>query len=142
MKSIIFTLILLCTSSIYAQCVDCNSLEEALKEPTKVKTLKINGFMHEALEEVPASIGELVNLEILYLTDHEFTTIPKEIGQLKALKEISLSGTQITELPEEFFGLSNLKEVLLMNTAMEEEYKSELKAKFKEKLPKTMTMIR
>lgn len=142
MKSFIFSLILLFSSSIYAQCVDCNSLEEALKDPTKVKTLKVNGYMHESMEEIPPSIGELVNLEILYLTDQEFTAIPVEIGQLKNLKEISFSGTQITAVPEEIFGLTNLKEVLLMNTAMEDEYKKELKALFKEKLPKTMTMIR
>ncbi|MDW3646671.1 MAG: hypothetical protein R8P61_06405 [Bacteroidia bacterium] len=142
MKSFIFSLILLFSSSLYAQCVDCNSLEEALKEPAKVKTLKINAYMHESLEEVPPSIGELVNLEILYLTDHEFTTIPSEIGQLKNLKEISFSGSPITAVPEEIFGLTKLKEVLLMNTAMDDAYKKELKALFKEKLPKTMTMIR
>jgi len=70
---------------IHAQCTDCNSLEEALKDPRKVKELKLNGTRINAvaIDEIPVAIGEMVNLKILYISAFNFTTVPPEIKHLK-----------------------------------------------------------
>jgi Leucine-rich repeat (LRR) protein len=142
MKALLLFIFSGCYLVTFAQCVDCNSFEEALKNPEQVKTLKINSLMQDiTLDSVPVTIGRLVNVEILYLSDHNFSTVPKEIGNLTKLKELSFSGSKLTSLPDEIFQLKNLNELLLLNNSFTDEYKATLKERFKKELPATMLLI-
>lgn len=128
---------------IQAQCSDCNSLEEALKDPRKVKELKMNGTRIDAvaLDEIPAAIGEMVNLKILYLSDFNFTSVPPEIKHLKKVKEISFAGCKLTSLPDEIYELKKLREIILFGNEFSEETIQNIKNRFKKESPKVRVMI-
>ena len=65
---------------------------------------------------LPESIGNLSNLQGLYLDYARITALPKSIGNLSNLQELRLNNTQITALPESIGNLSNLQELRLNNT--------------------------
>ncbi|MBK7763025.1 MAG: leucine-rich repeat domain-containing protein [Bacteroidetes bacterium] len=137
-----FLLLLCCTSSSNAQCQDCNSLDEALKDPLNVKSIKINATMHGIhLDSIPIAIAQCKNLKILYLSDHQFTSIPKEIGELQKLKELSLAGSKLSKLPDEIFTLKQLSEIILFDNNFSEEYKELLRNRFKKDMPKTKLLM-
>ncbi len=58
-----------------------------------------------------AEIRNLQNLEILDLSDNQFTGVPAEIGQLGSLEILDLSNNQLTGLPYELGNLSKLREL-------------------------------
>ena len=125
----------------FSQCVKCNSFEEAFKKPEMVKSIIINGNMHERLASIPAGIGKFVNLEFLYLTDQDIDTIPKEIENLKKLKELSFGGCQLRTIPECIFQLKNLKELVLFSNPFSPEYIQELQLKCLTELPNTKLLM-
>ena len=147
MKITIKEILILAVLSLFslqmmAQCQDCTSLEEALKDPAQVKSLKINPWQHEiTLDVIPPEIGELINIEILFLSDHNFSEVPAEIGKLSNLKELSFAGCQLESLPKEIYQLTNLKEVILLNNNFSNDTKKAIKERFKEELPKTHLLI-
>ncbi len=142
MKKILLILFVVSTFNCFSQCIDCNSMVEALKKPEDVKTLKINSAIQGiTLDSIPVAIGKLINLEILYLSDHPFTTIPKEIGNLTNLKELSFAGCKLKSLPAEIFQLKNLKELILVNNAFTEKYKQEISERFLQEMPDTSVML-
>lgn len=125
-----------------AQCSDCKTLEEAFKEPEKVKHLKVSSFLSgDVLEEFPENIDTFVNVEVIYLSGHEFSQVSKDITQLKKLQVLSFAECMIEELPEEIFEMVNLKELILLGNPFSEEYKLEIKAKFKAKMPRTKVFL-
>jgi Leucine-rich repeat (LRR) protein len=134
-------MLLFISGAAFSQCEECNSFEEALKNPLGVKKLMINGWMHTKLDSIPEAIGLLSNVEAVYLSDHEFTTVPAVIGKLINVQEISFAGCKLKKIPEELFQLRNLREVVLLNNAFSEKYKKELKALFKERLPQVKLLI-
>lgn len=60
---------------------------------------------------LPKEIGQLLQLEKIYLSDNQLTTLPKEIGQLHRLQKFDVSGNQLTALPKEIGQLYQLKEL-------------------------------
>lgn len=141
MKSIFAIAAFSLSVSSFGQCIKCESFEEALKDPAKVKSISINpNTGGDFLEEIPASISKFTNLEELYLSDHGLAAIPKEIGSLKKLKVLGLAGNSLEKLPEELFSLTQLKELILFDNAFSEEYLEELQKKVKQKMPKTKLM--
>ena len=64
---------------------------------------------------IPVAIGNLPNLEAIYLFDNELTgTIPNEIGLLKGLKKLILWNNQLSgTIPSGIGELSNLTELVL-----------------------------
>jgi Leucine-rich repeat (LRR) protein len=128
--------------NVFSQCTTCQSIKEALVKPEMVKSLQINAWRnHIVLDSFPLEIIQLNNLEILYLSDHNFKTIPKEIGSFRALKELSFAGCKLESLPEEIFMLKNLQELLLGDNAFSEEYINKIKSRFKELLPGTKVFL-
>ncbi|MDP4637843.1 MAG: leucine-rich repeat domain-containing protein [Crocinitomicaceae bacterium] len=77
------------------------------------KELKVLKLFGNQLDSVSSRIGELVNLEELYIGKNNLTTLPKEIGQLKNLKILSLQYNEIDSLPNEIGGLENLETLWL-----------------------------
>lgn len=141
MKKIISFCIILLSINSFSQCIKCKSIEEAQKDIEIVKSIQINPYTGGELSEIPTTIGDYINLEILYLTDLELTNVPKEIGKLKNLKSLSLAGNNLEALPEEIFELQNLEELILFSNEFSNEYKINLKKQVKLKLPKTKLMI-
>ncbi|MFK7904216.1 MAG: leucine-rich repeat domain-containing protein [Chitinophagales bacterium] len=123
-------------------CTKCSSFSDALVQPELVTSLIMNPNLNTPnLESIPSSIGELVNLEILYLTEHTLNEVPKEIGNLKKLKELSLAGCQLEALPDEIFTLQNLDELLLFDNQFSKKYLKKLKKSFKKAMPKTTVFL-
>ena len=142
MKFLITSIFISFSITASAQCVDCNSLEEALKDPKKVKSLKVNPWQHGiSMDELPASIGELENIEVLFLTGQAFHSIPPEIAKLKKLRELGFAESELTSIPDDLFELTQLKELILLNTTLSEEYKEKIRPILKEKLPKTKVFL-
>jgi hypothetical protein len=142
MKTIAVLILSITTLQSYSQCSNCTSIEEALKDPQKVKTIKINPWQHKiTLESLPNSIGEFVNAEVIYLSDHNISSIPNTIGNLQKLKELSFSGCQLTELPDELFSLKNLNELILLNNQFTQKYIIEVKKRFRKEMPNTKVLI-
>ena len=57
---------------------------------------------------VPAEIGQLTLLRVLWLKDNKLTSVPAEIGQLTSLKMLDLSDNQLTSVPAEIGQLTSL----------------------------------
>jgi len=127
---------------LQAQCEDCVSFEDAFKDPKKVVSLKINSHINKVkIEEIPLEIGQLVNLKVLYLSDHEISSIPVEIKNLTKLKVVSFAGCNLTSIPKEMYQLKKLREVILLNNDFSEEDAKMIYNRFKKELPKTRVMI-
>ena len=52
------------------------------------------------LAELPASIGQLAQLQQLYLFANQLTALPETIGQLAQLQRLEVDGNRLTALPE------------------------------------------
>jgi hypothetical protein len=65
------------------------------------------------ITSVPPEIGQLVNLQALYLSDNKLTSVPLEIGQLANLRSLILSGNKLITVPSEIGQLANLQELYL-----------------------------
>lgn len=98
----------------------------------KIKTKKLI-LSHNSLKTLPAEIGELVNLEELYLdnnlldgalvaeirkmpklrildaSNNNMTGIPAEIGQLNNLRTLNYASNSLDTMPNEIENLVNLK---------------------------------
>ncbi len=78
--------------------------------PLETEILKLN---INKLTEIPAKIGELVNLRELQLDTNNLTTLPPEIGKLVNLTELNVSFNKLTYLPSEIGNLVNLRHLYL-----------------------------
>ena len=67
---------------------------------------------------VPAEIGRLSALRVLYLNYNRLTSVPSEIGQLTSLKSLVLYNNQLTSVPAEIGLLTSLKELHLYNNQL------------------------
>lgn len=143
MKKIISLIVLLYSAFTFGQCQKCSSIAEASKEPEKVKSLIINGYMNPdgPFSIFPKEIEQFKNIQILYLSDQEFTEVPEFIGNLSFLVELSLAGGLLEKIPDSIFKLKNLKELLLNDNNFSEDYIIELKKKLKTELPNTKVIL-
>lgn len=143
MKKLILLLALFLSHISFSQCQKCTSIVEASKEPEKVKSLIINGYMNPdgPFTVFPKEIENFKNLQILYLSDQEFTEVPEFIGNLTNLVELSLAGGLLEKIPDSIFKLKNLKELLLNDNNFSETYLIEIKKKLKTELPNTKVII-
>ena len=60
-------------------------------------------------DSLPAEIRLLSRLEILDISDNNFTSVPAEVGQLQNLRVLNLSNNNLTGLPYEIGQLQNLE---------------------------------
>jgi len=65
------------------------------------------------LTEVPESLGQLTQLQELFLHDNQLTALPESLGQLTQLKTLYLNDNQLTALPPELRQLSGLEQLFL-----------------------------
>jgi Leucine-rich repeat (LRR) protein len=67
------------------------------------------------LENLPDSIGNLINLKQLYLSNNKLESLPDSIGNLINLKQLYLSNNKLESLSDSIGNLINLKELSLSN---------------------------
>ena len=75
----------------------------------QLTSLRVLYLFGNQLTSVPAEIGQLASLEQLDLRDNQLTSLPAEIGQLTALEQLGLGGNQLTSLPAEIWQLTSLR---------------------------------
>lgn len=62
-----------------------------------------------AIQQIPANIGNLTGLKKLNLNSNTIEKIAPQIGKLQKLEQLSLYKNNLTSLPPELFALKNLK---------------------------------
>ena len=72
----------------------------------KLQWLELSGAL-------PAEIGQLTSLELLYLGDNQLTSVPADIGQLTSLEWLELQHNQLTIVPADIGQLTSLQRLNL-----------------------------
>ena len=88
------------------------SIEELLEyanDPRLAPLVTEVNFLNKNLTTLPPEIGNLKNLEVLYLIGNKLKTLPPEIGNLTKLEVLNLNRNKLTTLPPEIGNLTNLK---------------------------------
>ena len=80
--------------------------DEEKKELDACEELEIIGF---SLTSLPESIGNLTNLQSLYIRVDSLTTLPDWIGNLTNLQSLGINGDSLSTLPESIGNLTNLQ---------------------------------
>lgn len=81
-------------------------------------------FHQTNLSNLPESIGKLVHLKKLHLTDNLLSALPKSIGHLTRLETLNLFKNQLSDLPKEIGNLTRIQTLDLSHnrlTALPEE---------------------
>lgn len=71
------------------------------------------------IEEVPAAVGQLTNLDFLFLELNQLSDLPSEISNLKYLKRLYLNDNFFSEFPECICHLEYLRELRLEHNKIE-----------------------
>jgi len=71
------------------------------------------GLIDMGLTELPPEIGNLTNLNALWLQGNDLTSLPPEIAELKNLTILSVEDNLLTVFPQEILSLTNLKQLYL-----------------------------
>ncbi|MBI3238729.1 MAG: hypothetical protein HYZ43_07825, partial [Flavobacteriia bacterium] len=109
MNHFLFFSFLLSVATAQAQCTDCNSIEEALKDPLRVQTLTLN---NQGLTVLPAAIAQFSNLRSLDVSENNIAEFKLE-KPLYDLERLNLSGNipepqTITQLATSYPKLTHL----------------------------------
>ena len=91
-------------------------LDETIEQIYQLKTLNLSW----AEIDVPKEIGQLVNLQQLYMHYSQIKEIPIELGQLTNLQVLDFNHNRIEEIPPELGRLSNLKSLYLYRNKIKE----------------------
>ena len=81
------------------------------------------------LEYLSDSIGQLAELQMLFLTDNKLQKLPDSIGQLAELQTLVLSGNQLQQLPDSIGQLAELQTLDLTDNKLQQLPDSLLKLK-------------
>ena len=65
----------------------------------------------EKLTDLPESLSQLAQLQMLDLSYNQLTSLPESLGQLTQLQTLDLSRNQLAALPEWMSGLTQLREL-------------------------------
>ncbi|KAI3451366.1 hypothetical protein Pfo_008031 [Paulownia fortunei] len=72
------------------------------------RKISLQGKLSDQIEWLPDSIGKLLSLITLDLSENRIVVLPEAIGGLSALQILDLHGNRISELPESIGDLLNL----------------------------------
>ncbi|WP_427158351.1 leucine-rich repeat domain-containing protein [Aliinostoc sp. HNIBRCY26] len=72
----------------------------------------------KGLTTLPPEIGQLTNLQTLFLWGNQLSSLPPEIGKLVNLQSLELSSNQLSSLPPEIVQLVNLQSLELSSNQM------------------------
>lgn len=88
-------------------------LEEAIKNPLETTTLNLS---NDRLEEIPAEVELMVNLQELDLSNNQLQTLPTFLADLKQLEVLNLEGNPMDELPTWLGEMTALREINAQGT--------------------------
>jgi GTPase SAR1 family protein len=91
------------------------ALPEQLGQLGNLQTLYL---ADNQLTALPEQLGQLGNLQILYLADNQLPALPEQLGQLGNLQILYLNNNQLTALPEQLGQLGNLQILYLNNNQL------------------------
>jgi internalin A len=91
--------------------------EQKIQQALKSHTTELDLHSME-LTELPESIGQLPQLQTLYLSNNKLTILPDSLGQLTQLTELNLSNNQLKALPHSLGQLTQLTELNLSNNQL------------------------
>jgi len=83
------------------------SIYDGISFAPSTKMIDISG--QNLTGSLKAEIRTLSNLEVLNISNNDFTGLPAEIGQLSKLKTLDISNNPLTGLPREIGQLQNLE---------------------------------
>lgn len=86
------------------------SIPEEIFENKAIRVLKLYGNKLDTLSD---RIGELENLEKLYIGRNQLTSLPASISKLKKLKLLSIQYNDLEDLPMEIGELTSLEHLIL-----------------------------
>jgi Leucine-rich repeat (LRR) protein len=88
---------------------DLTQISAAIGGLTRLRMLDLG---HNQLRELPAALGDLVNLsDFLYLHDNELSSLPESLRGLKRLRYLNISENEFRELPFAICDLTGLIEL-------------------------------
>lgn len=87
-----------------------DSIPDDIYSDTSLRVLRLYG---NSLDSLSFRIGNLVNLEELYLGRNDLKILPPEIGKLKKLRILSVQYNEIEQLPAEIGQLDQLEQLIL-----------------------------
>ena len=87
-------------------------IRRVLENPDSITELDLSGY---SIKYLPPDIGQLTNLEKLWLQNNSLTELPSSIGELSKLTDLRLEGNRLNKLPKEFWRLSSLERLWLNN---------------------------
>src|SRR5437762_3528963 len=88
------------------------SLSARIEEARKSKATELD-LSGEELSQLPEALGQLSQLQQLYLHSNQLTAVPEGLGQLSQLQVLRLDGNQLTAVPETFQRLTSLQDLYL-----------------------------
>jgi len=97
-----------------------NTFAEALAriaQATKENATELD-LSRLGLTELPEAIGQLSQLNRLFLHNNQLTSLPKSLGQLKQLKTLRLDSNHLKSLPDALGQLTQLEELYLFNNQL------------------------
>ena len=87
--------------------VGCNKLTSIPAEVGSISTLKVLWAEDNQIAEIPEALFELQKLEVLRISGNQIPTIPAGLAKLQALHTFAVDNNFIAEIPAEIvFGLS------------------------------------
>jgi Leucine-rich repeat (LRR) protein len=95
-----------------------SSLDDSIGVLVTLKSLTLCNCSFDYLSPALGNLGNLINLQGLYLYHNQLSLLPSEIGNLKKLKKLNLNGNQLSLLPSEIGNLINLQHLYLDNNQL------------------------
>jgi Ras of Complex, Roc, domain of DAPkinase/Leucine rich repeat len=99
---------------------DSEKLTELPESLGQLKQLQMLGLFGNHLTTLPEWLGQLTQLQSLELADNQLTVLPEWLGQLTQLQSLYLHGNQLTALPESLGRLTQLRELYVSNNELAE----------------------
>jgi len=81
-----------------------------------LETLNLSG---NALDALPADLGRLHRLRVLFCSDNRFTQLPESIGQCQALEMVGFKANRIRTVPAAALQLPSLRWLILTDNQIE-----------------------
>lgn len=81
-----------------------------------LETLNLSG---NALESLPADLGRLHRLRVLFCSDNRFTQLPEAVGQCQALEMIGFKANRIRTVPAAALQLPALRWLILTDNQID-----------------------